>query len=212
MFNNLQIQPIISQVSDLLHIFLTASVMVALSKINERSTLYIKTQYLILVLLCFSIPLMRVNVSNIVPIYVLLELGTVLFILLVLRGISNSHLTKFKKNLVIIFTVVIILPTPAVINTSLNSGTNNLWVDLYKTGLSSSEFVFWALPVLKFRQGSLTAIIFLIGLITVIILYIKSSAIFRVSNKNIIKLDIFMYIKNSVYFTKKNLLSFFKPN
>lgn len=212
MFNNLQIQPIVSQMSDVLHVFLTASVMISLSKINERSTLYIKTQYLILVLLSFGIPLMRVNISNIVPIYILLELGTVLFILLTLKGISNSHLTKFKKNLVMVFTVALILPAPAIVNTSLNVGVNNLWVDLYKTNLSSSEFVFWSLPILKLRQGSLTAIIFLIGLITTIILYIKSITTLGVGNKNKIKLDIFMFIKSSVYFTKKNLISFFKPN
>ena len=211
MFSNLQIQPIISNFTDLLHIFLTASIIITLSKINERATLYTKTQYLILILVSFSIPLMRANISNIVPIYILLELGTVLFILLTLKGVSNSHLTKFKKNLVIVLITSIIIPILMVKNNH-TIDNNNLWVDLYKTTLSTNEFTFWALPILRLQQHTLKLIVFLISLITLIVIYIKTSVNLSISNKKTAKLDSYLFIKNSLYFTKKNILTFFKAN
>jgi len=116
--------------------------MLTVVKINERATLYIKTQYLILLLLTLGIPLARLNVNNILPIYFLLELGTILFILLTLKGVSSSHMGKYKKNIILVIIPITSVFLPAATNFIYNGSDNNLWFDVCRTTLVNSEFVF----------------------------------------------------------------------
>ena len=126
--------------ADLTYTFVCLAVFIALYKINERSTLYIKTQYLVTLLISLTVPLLKINMNSMVPIFLLLELGTILFILLTLRGGSGQYINKSKKNVITLVLLPTILLFIYLINFYFIEYLPQLFVDLYRKTTSSNEF------------------------------------------------------------------------
>lgn len=77
--------------------FILIFILVLTNLINRGSVL-IKTQYLLILLLLFGTPLLDLDSGILVPIYYLLELGTVIFILINLQSSLNYQTLKNTKH------------------------------------------------------------------------------------------------------------------
>lgn len=194
--------------ADLTYTFVCLAVFIALYKINERSTLYIKTQYLVTLLISLTVPLLKINMNSMVPIFLLLELGTILFILLTLRGGSGQYINKSKKNIIMLVLLPTIFLFIYLINFYFIEYLPQLFVDLYRKTTSSNEFSIWALSITKVHTELFLLTCLLIVISTTFIVFLKTKSVYTF--KKLDKIDIFFKIRTSFYFTKKNVITFFK--
>ena len=113
-------------------------------RLSIKESIIIKVQYLSIIIITVSLVLIDMNINFIIPIYIMIETGTLLFILITTRGFSNIFTQK--KILYNGFFKVAIIPLSILfiyyIN-NIDASTQNklIYLDIFTKDTVNNEFL-----------------------------------------------------------------------
>lgn len=207
MLNVLETKILEIQLTCLANFLVTFILGLVIFKLNERSAMYVRTQYLILLLVCLCIPIANINLYSIIPVFLMLEFGTILFALLTLKGSVSSFMNRSRRSVCILSIPALVIPF-ALVQSRSTTTQYTVWYDLFRHSLCNSEFSFWSLSIIYLNLHSLRLLCLLILVVTLAIIYIKLCAHSR-TPLNSRATAAYLKLSQSLYFTRKTTVSFF---
>jgi len=181
-----------------------------LFKIQTKENPYLKIQFLLPFIFTLGFYFVLCNLNFILPIYWLIELGTVLFLLTVIKGFINSFF--FKNNSVanqvtfIFFLFFILLFF--IKKNIIYKAEQIIFIDFFLLDTKKNEFAYFGHSILITQQPVLFFILLSVKMVTAfLILNSFKHNSFYSKKKNIY--DVFQKTNSLFFFLKKNKLLFF---
>lgn len=187
------------------------------SKLMGRFDTYKKTMYLLTFLMYMGCIIAAVNLHFLIPIFFAIELGTVIFILVITR--SNSSI--FTINAGPARTTLLVGLSTCALGVCLNFSSMfvkylpTLFVDLYSINSIKNDFISLYLVMVITNFLTTMCILALVVVLTAGIIFCKWVINYpRLGSKRPTpkSIDIFQKNKELFFFTKKNIFSFFKSS
>lgn len=187
-------------------------------KITNNVYTYLKTQYLCLLLLYLSVLIALVNFNYLIPVYLSIEFGTIVYILSIVRSNSSVFIPeeKLKDGTTIFWVIVMLVPSYYFNKNMFLVSAKSIFMDLYSRIVEKNDFYTLYLCTINFYFISIVLLMCMVVLLTVLIVKIKSLKDFP--NKQSYRpyrlgdIDIFQKNKEIFYFSKKNIISYFRSN
>ena len=199
---------------------LTSIFITIIFKFNQGATTYKKTAYSIAWAISLGLIFLWTNTNFILPIYYILEFGTVLFMIVLLK--SNTGLfgeveeNTLQTQIPYIYVFVYLFSEIILkINNTFCKIKNYkiIFIDYFKTNESLNEFYAFVLELITHKTPLFLSILFFITTSTGFIIYIKQTSLIPTGNYFWLRdIDVFQKIPNYYYGKHKNILNIFRPN
>jgi hypothetical protein len=197
----------------------TAMYIVVIFKFNQGATTYTKAIYSFLLILGMGLTFFWVNINFVVPIYYILEFGTVLFMVVLLK--SNTGLfSEIEENIPqtqptylylaigLFFEIIIQLSRSVVVC----EDRINMFVDYFKKNKYLNEFYSFVLELVTYKSALFTGFLLIITSITGMIIYIKQTSLLPGRGHLWLRnIDVFQRVPHYFFGRHKNILNTFRP-
>lgn len=185
-------------------------------KITSSINTYQKTMYLTLLLMYLGVLMSNLNFNFLVPIYFAVELGTIIFILIILR--SNSSIFGIESGLHrggVFFFLMTLLPVIYFSNANMFvKEMGSIFVDFYSNNAVRGDFFGIYILTVSSGYSIMTALLLYVMSLTLGVILFK---LFKNFPKNILcnkvflnDFNLFQKNKDIYFYSKKNIITFFK--